>query len=99
MPRRRRPARCGLSWLVIASALGAAALPAVVAAGGSSQQAKQPSDDCDLMEFLGGIGSEDQRWIDYLAKTDPAKVASPTKPPAPPGGGGSDGDSGGSQKK
>ncbi|MGB6449717.1 MAG: hypothetical protein WBE92_03095 [Steroidobacteraceae bacterium] len=99
MPRRRRPASCGLSWLVIASVLGTAALPPVVAAGGSSQQAKPPADDCDLMEFLGGIGSADQRWIDYLAKTDPAKVASPTKLPPPPGGDGSDGSSGGSQKK
>lgn len=99
MPRRRRSASCGLSWLVIAPMLGAAAVPAVVAAGDSSQQVKPSADDADLMEFLGSIGSEDQRWIDYLAKTDPAKVASTSKPPTPPAGGGADGSSGGSQKK
>ncbi len=99
MPRRRRPASWGLSSLVIASMLGAAALPAVVAAGGSSQQTQPSADDCDLLEFLGGIGSEDQRWIDYLAKTDPTTVASTTKPATPSGGDGTDGGSDGSQKK
>ncbi|MGH8220620.1 MAG: hypothetical protein ACREUT_18955 [Steroidobacteraceae bacterium] len=42
-------------------------------------QSSQSSDDAGLMEFLGGIGSEDGAWIDYLAKTDPTKVASQPK--------------------
>jgi hypothetical protein len=40
---------------------------------------KSSSDDAALMEFLGGIGSEDDAWIDYLARTDPTKVAAQPK--------------------
>lgn len=98
MPRARRPAG-GFTRLLIASLLGAAALPAAVHADGQPKQAQQPQDDADLMEFLGSIGSADERWIDYLARTDPATVASAAKPPAPSGGDSSDGGSGGSQKK
>jgi len=36
-------------------------------------------DDAALMEFLGGIGSEDDAWIDYLARTDPTKIAAQPK--------------------
>jgi len=41
----------------------------------SSQNAQSSNDDAALMEFLGGIGSEDDEWIDYLARTDPTQVA------------------------
>ncbi len=99
MPRRRRTASCGLFCLLIASLLGVMALPADVHADGQAKQAPLPQDDADLMEFLGGIGSADGRWIDYLSSTDPAKVASPPKQPAPSGGGSSNSDSGGGQKK
>ena len=59
---------------------------------GDRAQSSQSSDDAALMEFLGGIGSEDDEWIDYLARTDPTKVASRpkqvrpagSKPPDPP---------------
>jgi hypothetical protein len=45
-----------------------------------AKSAKSASDDAALMEFLGGIGSEDDAWIDYLARTDPTKVAAqPTR--------------------
>lgn len=44
-----------------------------------AQSAQSSDDDAALMEFLGGIGSEDDAWIDYLAKTDPTKVASQAK--------------------
>lgn len=52
----------------------------------------QSADDGALIEFLGGIGSEDDEWIDYLARTDPTQVASRpkqvrtagSKPPDPP---------------
>ncbi len=101
MPRRRGPASGALPGLVIAVILGAGAagLPAAVHADGSAQQAKPPADDADLMEFLGSIGSVDERWIDYLARTDPATVAPAAKPPAPSGGDSSGGESDGSQKK
>lgn len=101
MPRRRRPKSSAFPSLLIASILGAgaAALPVAVEADGPAQQAKQPADDADLMEFLGGIGSADERWIDYLARTDPAKVAQAAKPPASSGGDSSSGGSDGSQKK
>lgn len=99
MPRGRRAATRGLSWLLFASMLGAAALPAAVCADGQAKQAKHPQDDADLMEFLGSIGSADERWIDYLKRTDPEKVASTAKPPASSAGGSSDGASGGGQKK
>lgn len=47
------------------------------------QNAQSTDDDAALMEFLGGIGSEDDAWIDYLARTDPTKVASqPKKAPS-----------------
>jgi hypothetical protein len=45
----------------------------------STQGTKSADDDAALMEFLGGIGSEDDAWIDYLARTDPTKVASQPK--------------------
>lgn len=56
------------------------------------RSSQSPDDDAALMEFLGGIGSEDDQWIDYLARTDPTKVASRpkqvrtagSKPPDPP---------------
>ena len=40
----------------------------------SSQNSQSSNDDAALMEFLGGIGSEDDEWIDYLARTDPTQV-------------------------
>ena len=41
----------------------------------SQAQGSQSPDDAALIEFLGGIGSEDDAWLDYLAQTDPTKVA------------------------
>ncbi len=32
--------------------------------------------DEDLIEFLGSIGSEDEDWLNYLAQSDPQKLAS-----------------------
>jgi len=101
MPRRRRSKSSVLPGLLALSILGAgaAALPVAVEADGPARQAKQPADDADLMEFLGSIGSADERWIDYLARTDPTKVAPAAKPPASSGADSSGGGSDGSQKK
>ena len=44
-----------------------------------AQSAKSASDDAALMEFLGGIGSEDDAWLDYLARNDPTKIAAQPK--------------------
>ena len=41
--------------------------------------AESTNDDAALMEFLGGIGSEDDAWIDYLARTDPTIIAAHAK--------------------
>ena len=46
----------------------------------NTQGAQSTGDDAALIEFLGGIGSADDAWIDYLARTDPTKVASRPKP-------------------
>lgn len=114
MPRGRRFAGRGFASLAVAATLSAAALLAVQAvlagppkpaqsaapAGQSARPkaAKDPPGDGGLLEFLGGIGSEDTRWIDYLASTDPAKVA-PAPKSAPGRTGQSDETSGWSQKK
>lgn len=49
------------------------------------QQKKSADSDAALMEFLGGIGSEDEEWIDYLSRTDPTKVAADPKHARPDG--------------
>jgi hypothetical protein len=60
----------------------------------------RPADDADLMEFLGGIGAEDDEWIDYLARTDPTKVASAPRRAPPQDGNAARGDPpAGSQQK
>lgn len=45
----------------------------------STQGAQSTGDDAALLEFLGGIGSADDAWLDYLARTDPTKIASRPK--------------------
>lgn len=47
--------------------------------GNRAESSRSSDDDAALIEFLGGIGSEDDEWIDYLARTDPTKVASQPK--------------------
>ena len=77
-----------MKWITAALLLGAAVLaPAVRVHADSGQNtsqnhapsAKSATDDAALMEFLGGIGSEDEAWIDYLARTDPTKIAAQPK--------------------
>jgi hypothetical protein len=84
MPRRRRFVGGGFAWLPLAVTLSAAAMPAVPArtAAPAGQDARPktaagPAGEEGLFEFLGGIGSEDAQWIDYLSNIDPAKVAPP----------------------
>jgi hypothetical protein len=53
----------------------------------SSSSSAVPVDDTDVIEFLGGVGAEDEDWLNYLARTDPTKVArAPQNPPASSGG-------------
>jgi hypothetical protein len=47
----------------------------------AGRAAAKTADDGGLFEFLGGIGAENERWIDYLAKTAPGKVAPVRDPP------------------
>ena len=52
----------------------AAATPSVKPANASSAKPVAPADD-ELLEFLGSVDEEaDGEWIDYLSKTDIAKV-------------------------
>jgi len=50
--------------------------------GGTKPAAPPPTDDTDLFEFLGTIGSVNEDWLEYLARTDPTKVASAPRRPA-----------------
>ena len=81
-----------LKPITAALLLAAAVLvPAARVYADSGQTASQSraqgaqDDDAALMEFLGGIGSEDDEWIDYLARTDPTKIASQPKTARPDG--------------
>jgi len=98
MPRSRRLAERGLAGLAIAATLSVTALPGAQASPAAhctpahsaapapksarAKTAADPPGDEGLFEFLGGIGSENARWIDYLSSTDPAKV-SPAHPGVP----------------
>lgn len=102
MPPTERAAHKGVFWLVVGSLLGLCALaPAVLRADDApGKQAKSQTDDADLMEFLGGIGSEDENLIRFLGRTDPRKIAAASVPkrPAPTGAQSSSADPG-SQKQ
>jgi len=65
-------------WLLGASAL----LSPALRADDSSAKPPPPTDDTDLFEFLGTIGSVNEKWLEYLARTDPTKVKSAPRPPA-----------------
>jgi hypothetical protein len=91
MPPRGRTAHKGVSWLLVGSLLGASAsFPVLLHADDShpddtpAKQANKPADDADLMEFLGGIGGEDEAWINFLGRADPRKVAAASVPKRPP---------------
>lgn len=89
MPRGRRSADALFVALAAAGLIGAVA-PAVRAdhaapaaqahaSTGSGRSARpktaeDPPDDRGFLEFLGGIGSEDPGWIEYLAHHDPARA-------------------------
>lgn len=53
----------------------------------SSSSSAAPTDDADLFEFLGSVGSEDDAWLSYLAHNDPTKVATAPRAAPPPSGG------------
>ncbi|HTW39204.1 MAG TPA: hypothetical protein VMD49_11605 [Steroidobacteraceae bacterium] len=86
MPPTGRTAHKGILWLVVGSLLGFSALePAVLRADDApGKQTRSQTDDADLMEFLGGIGSEDENLIKFLGRTDPRKVAAASVPKRPP---------------
>jgi hypothetical protein len=68
-----------LGAAVFAPAAGVHADCGDIARQKQAQSAPSADDDAALMEFLGGIGSEDDAWINYLARTDPTKVAAQPK--------------------
>ena len=68
-----------LGTVILLPAAGVRADSGQTASQSHSQGAQSADDDAALMEFLGGIGSEDDAWIDYLARNDPTKVASQAK--------------------
>jgi hypothetical protein len=86
MPPRRRTAHKGVSWLAAGVLAGALALASQTlrADAPPDKQAGKQTDDADLMEFLGGIGSEDENLINFLGRADPKKVAAASVPKRPP---------------
>ena len=94
MPPARRTAHKEISWLLIGVLLGVfgllatVLLPTLVRADdspGKPPRSQSNTDDADLMEFLGGIGSEDENLIKFLGRTDPRKIAAASAPkPSPP---------------
>jgi len=87
MPPKRRTAYKGVSWLAAGVLLGALALACPVLRADDppdNKQAGKQNDEADLMEFLGGIGSEDENLINFLGRTDPRKIAAASVPKRPP---------------
>ncbi len=79
-------------WRVlIAGMLGTMVLAPCAVRADDSKPAPSDADDSDFLEFLGSVGSEDEDWIDYLAATDPGKVASAPRSPPPSGANRSEG--------
>ncbi len=102
MPATGRAAHKGISWLLVGSLLGLfGLLPATAHADDPPvKQAKPPAPDGDLLEFLGGIGSEDENLIKFLGRTDPRKIAAASAPkPSSSGGAQSSSADPGSQKQ
>jgi hypothetical protein len=85
MPPTGRVAHHGICWLLVGSLLGFLTLaPTTLRADDPpGKQAKNQTDDADLMEFLGGIGSEDENLVKFLGRTDPRKVAAASVPKSP----------------
>ena len=85
MPLTGRTAHKGVSGLLVVSLLGVSVLlPFGLRADDSpATQRQKQADDADLMEFLGGIGGEDEAWINFLGRADPRKVAAATVPKRP----------------
>jgi hypothetical protein len=82
-----RPALC-IAWALAASALmpaGALADDANNATNANAakvaKRAPDPPADADLLEYLGSVDSEEQGWIDYLARTDITQVVKAKKSP------------------
>ncbi len=74
-------------WLApLVALLGACGTLAWADSSSSSSSSAAPSDDADLIEFLGGVGAEDEDWLNYLSQTDPTKVATAPRSPPPSGG-------------
>jgi hypothetical protein len=47
--------------------------------------AEESEVEAELLGFLGSVDDEDQDWLEYLERTDVAKVARAKKPPRPEG--------------
>jgi hypothetical protein len=79
-----RPALCIALALAASALLPAAALADDANSAGAAKVAKRAPDppaDADLLEYLGSVDSEEQGWIDYLARTDIAQVVKAKKSP------------------
>jgi hypothetical protein len=79
-----RPALCIALALAAFALLPTAALADdanSAAAAKVAKRAPDPPADADLLEYLGSVDSEEQGWIDYLARTDIAQVVKAKKSP------------------
>jgi len=72
-----------LAATLCAAVLGASLVRADASQSSSTSSSTASGDDSELIEFLGSVGAEDEEWLNYLAQTDPTKVAkAPQEPPA-----------------
>ena len=87
--RRHALARALVLWMLGAGV----ALPVAALADDAPKKLSDPPDP-EFLEFLGSVGSDDEDWLNYLAKSDAAearrvaaaKASSPPPPPAANGG-------------
>jgi hypothetical protein len=79
-----RRALC-IAWALAASAFAPAGAhadePNNAGAAKVAKRTPDPPADADLLEYLGSVDSEEQGWIDYLARTDIAQVVKAKKSP------------------
>jgi hypothetical protein len=77
-----RRATC-IAWVLAVLAL----MPAGASADASdtttkvAKRAPEPPADAELLEYLGSVDAEGQEWMDYLARTDIARVVKAKKSP------------------
>jgi len=72
-----RLGRSTLAWCLAAGLLTAAVAFSPALRADDSKPAAADTDDADFIEFLGSVDSEseDADWVNYVAESDPTKVA------------------------